>query len=372
MAQLKEADHRKDEFLAMLAHELRNPLAPLVNMLEVLKRSDSDTDLIPRVRSTLDRQLGQLVRLVDDLLDVSRITRGKLQLRRENVELAPILQQAIETCRPLADSEGHRLHVSLPSHPIALDADSVRLSQVFGNLLNNACKYTPPGGQIWLTAEERGNHAVVTVRDTGVGIPPEKIASVFEMFTQIDSSLERSQGGLGIGLTLVKRLVEMHGGSVEAHSPGQSQGSEFVVRLPILEKIAPKAPLPSASRPAAVSRRVLVVDDNRDAAMSLAMLLKMTGNQTKTAHDGLEALAAAEEFRPDVVLLDLGLPKLNGYDVCRRVRHQPWGENMTLVALTGWGQAEDRRQSKEAGFDHHLVKPVDFPMLLSLLAEVRA
>ena len=372
MAQLKEADHRKDEFLAMLAHELRNPLAPLLNMLEIMKRGSGNGDWIEQVHSTLDRQLGQMVRLIDDLLDLSRITRSKLELRKGCVELASVIHHSVEVCHPLVERAKHELSVSLPPEPIYLHADPARLAQVFGNLLNNACKYTEPGGRIWLTAERQGSVVVVSVKDTGLGIPPDKLASIFEMFTQIDRSLERSQGGLGIGLTLVKRLVEMHGGSVEAYSEGQGRGSEFMVRLPILiEKPKAKTPEPTAEQTPTTAHRILVVDDNRDAATSLAMLLKLTGNETQTAHDGLEAVEVAAAFRPDVVLLDISLPKLSGHDVCRRIRQQSWGKNMVLVALTGWGQDEDRRQSKDAGFDHHMVKPVDFTALMSLLADVK-
>jgi PAS domain S-box-containing protein len=369
LTQLQEADHSKDEFLAILAHELRNPLAPLRNMLEIMKRDDGNGNLIEQVRSTLERQLGQMVRLVDDLLDVSRITRGKLEVRKERVELASVIHQSVEVCRPLAEYAKHELNVSLPPEAIYLYADPVRLAQVFGNLLNNACKYTDPGGRIGLTAERLSNDVVVNVKDTGVGIPPDKLGSVFEMFTQIDRSLERSQGGLGIGLTLVKRLVEMHGGSVEAYSEGPGRGSEFVVRLPILIEKG-KTKTPTAEQMPTTAHRILIVDDNRDAATSLATLLKLTGNETQTAHDGLEAVEAAAMFRPDVMLLDIGLPKLNGYDACRRIREQPWGRNMVLMALTGWGQDEDRRQSKDAGFDHHMVKPVDLDALMKLLASL--
>jgi CheY-like chemotaxis protein/anti-sigma regulatory factor (Ser/Thr protein kinase) len=282
------------------------------------------------------------------------------------------MHQSIEACRPLAQQANHELKVSLPPQPIYLHADPVRLAQVFSNLLNNACKYTEPGGRIWLAAERQGSDVVVSVRDTGLGIPSDKLASIFEMFTQIDRSLERSQGGLGVGLTLVKNLVEMHGGSVEAHSEGQGRGSEFMVRLPILiEKPKAKTPGPTAERTPTTANRILVVDDNRDAAKSLATLLKLTGNETQTAHDGLEAVEVAGAFRPDVVLLDISLPKLSGHDVCRRIRQQSWAKNMVLVALTGWGQDEDRRQSKDAGFDHHMVKPVDFTALMSLLADVK-
>jgi PAS domain S-box-containing protein len=368
--QLREGDRRKDEFLATLAHELRNPLAPLSNMLEMMKRASGDGELLRLVRDTMERQLGQMVRLVDDLLDVSRITRNRLDLRKGRVELASVMHHAVEEARPLADHANHELIVSVPPEPIYLHADSVRLTQIFGNLLANACKYTQPGGRIWLTAERQGTDVVVTVKDTGIGIPPDKLADVFEMFSQVQSALERSQGGLGIGLTLVKRLVEMHGGSVEARSDGPGRGSEFMVRLPILvEKPEITVPEPTPEQPAIAGRRVLVVDDNRDSATSLAMLLDIMGNTTHTAHDGLEAVDAAEQFRPNVVLLDIGLPKLNGYDACRRIREQPWGRNMIMVALTGWGQDEDRRQSKDAGFDHHMIKPVDHADLIRLLAE---
>jgi CheY-like chemotaxis protein len=288
------------------------------------------------------------------------------------VELASILHQSVEACRPRAESAKHELNLSLPTEPFYLYADPVRLIQVFGNLLNNACKYTEPGGRIWLTAQRQGSEVVVKVKDTGLGIPSDKLASIFEMFTQIDRSLERSQGGLGIGLTLVKQLVELHGGSVEAYSEGQGLGSEFVVHLPLLiEERKVKTPKPAVQSTPTANYKILIVDDNRDAAMSLAILLKIGGNETQTTHDGLAAIEAAATFHPDVVLLDIGLPKLNGYDVCRRIREQPWGKNMVLVALTGWGTDEDRRLSKEAGFNHHMVKPVDFAGLMSLLADLQ-
>lgn len=370
LSELREADRRKDEFLATLAHELRGPLAPLRNMLEVVKCAGGD-DRTRQAYATMDRQLGQMTRLIDDLLDLSRISRGKVQLRRERVELASVVSQAVEACRALAASAGHDLAVTLPPEPLSLHADPVRLAQVFGNLLHNACKYTDPGGRITLTAERQGSDVVVRVKDSGVGIPPDQLASIFEMFTQVDESLERSQGGLGIGLSLVKRLVELHGGSVEAYSEGRGRGSEFVVRLPLLveKPRAQQRPEPTAAVPPAPARRILVVDDNRDSAASLALLLSLSGHETHTAHDGLEAVEAAGEFRPDVVLLDIGLPKLNGYAAGRRIRELPGGEDMVLVALTGWGQEDDRRRSKEAGFDHHLVKPVDLAALQGLLAE---
>ncbi|HEY7785340.1 MAG TPA: PAS domain S-box protein [Pyrinomonadaceae bacterium] len=370
-ADLSEADRRKNEFMATLAHELRNPLAPLSNMLEVLKRADGSDETVHRARNTMERQLGQMVRLVDDLLDLNRITHDRLELRLGEVELAGVVQQAVEAARPLANSANHDLRVKLPEEPIYLHADSARLAQVFGNLLHNSCKYTRPGGTIWLTAELQGGEVVVTVKDTGAGIPEDKLKSIFEMFTQVDRSAERSQGGLGIGLTLVKRLVEMHGGSVEAKSAGAGKGSEFVVRLPVLsasEKLEPAVSHFGSAAPSA--RRILIVDDNRDSADSLAMLLDITGNQTFLAHDGLEAIEAVEKYRPEVVLLDIGLPNLSGHDVCKRVREQSWGKDIVVIALTGWGQEEDRRKSEEAGFDGHLVKPVDYDELLRLLGSL--
>jgi PAS domain S-box-containing protein len=372
-ANLAQTDRRKDEFLAMLAHELRNPLAPISNMLEVMKLAEEDRDMVRRARETMGRQLAQIVRLVDDLLDISRISHQRLELRRGRVELAPVIQQAVEATRPLLDAAGHELHVSVPSQPIPLHADPARLAQVFGNLLSNSSKYTNPGGRIWLTAERLGDQVVVTIKDTGIGIPPEKLHSIFDMFMQVDRSLVRSQSGLGIGLTLVKRLVEMHGGSVEARSDGEGKGSEFVVRLPVLPPATAEAgPEPAAAAEASHTRRILVVDDNKDSAQSLAMLLKIAGNETFTAHDGNEAMAAAERHRPQVVLLDIGLPMLSGHDVCRRIREKAWGKHVVLIAVTGWGQDDDRRKAQDAGFDHHLVKPVDHAALLQLLGSLPA
>lgn len=367
---LKEADRRKDEFLATLAHELRNPLAPIRNSLEVIKRSQGNLAMIEQSRSTMERQLGQMVRLVDDLIDVSRISRNKLELRKKKVELASIIDQAVEACRPLADAANHELTISLPDEPIYLNADAVRLAQAFGNLLTNSCKFTGRGGHIELSVERLVSEAVIKVKDNGIGIPPAMLSKIFEMFTQIDQSLERTQSGLGIGLTLVKQLVEMHDGEIAAYSEGAGHGSEFIVRLPVLDELSESQPQQEASPEvvAAAPRRILVVDDNRDSAMSLAILLKLTGNDVQTAHDGLEALQKAEDFQPDLILLDIGLPKLNGYDACRQIRQQPWGKDITIVALTGWGQDEDRRKSKEAGFDNHLVKPVDHAALGQILA----
>jgi PAS domain S-box-containing protein len=368
LTELKNADRRKDEFLATLAHELRGPLAPLRNMLEIIKRAEGNGTLLQQARDTMERQLRQMVRLVDDLLDMSRISRNKLELRKERIELASVVQHAVEMCRPLAQCAKHEITVTFPPEPIYVNADPVRLAQVFSNLLNNSCKYTEPEGRIGLTAERQGSDVVVTVEDNGTGIPPEMLSRIFEMFTQVDRSLERAHGGLGIGLTLVKRLVELHGGRVEAFSEGPGRGSKFEVRLPILVE-GPNAKTPEPSeRHTIAAHRILVVDDNRDSATSLALLLKLIGNETHTAHDGLEAVEAAERFRPDAVLLDIGLPKLNGYDACRRIREQLWGKHMLLVALTGWGQEEDRRRSKVVGFDQHMVKPVDLDALQAMLA----
>jgi len=367
---LSEADRRKNEFLAMLAHELRNPLAPMSNMLEVLKHSGNNGEVVKQAHDTIERQLAQLVRLVDDLLDLNRITYDRLELRRSDVELAMVVQQAVEVARPLIDAAGQKLTINLPDEAIYLNADRARLAQVFGNLLNNSCKYTRPNGAISLSARRNGNNEVlVSVRDDGAGIPPDKIDSIFDMFMQVDRSSDRSQSGLGIGLTLVKRLVEMHGGSIEARSAGEGQGSEFVVQLPMIDKPAVVSSRVSdvAAEPTS-QRRILIVDDNVDSADSLAMLLEITGNQTYLAHDGVEAIESIEKYRPEVVLLDIGLPKLDGHEVCRRVREQPWGNDIRIIALTGWGQDDDRRKSEEAGFNGHLVKPVDYDKLLALLS----
>ncbi len=367
---LSETDRRKNEFLATLAHELRNPLAPMSNMLEVVKRANGDGEILKQAHDTIERQLGQMVRLVDDLLDLNRITHDRLELRRSEVELASVIQQAVEVARPLIDSAGQELTVELPDQPIYLNADRARLAQVFGNLLNNSCKYTRANGRIWLQARLVGDEVVVSVRDNGAGIPPDKLESIFDMFMQVDRSAERSQDGLGIGLTLVKRLAEMHGGSIEALSAGEEQGSEFVVRLPILQRPAEALSDDAKfSGEATSQRRILIVDDNKDSADSLAMLLEITGNKTYMAHDGVEAVEAIEKHRPEVVLLDIGLPKLDGHEVCRRIREQPWGKDIVVIALTGWGQEDDRRKSEEAGFDGHLVKPVDYEQLLEMLGQ---
>jgi PAS domain S-box-containing protein len=375
-AELSEADRRKNEFLATLAHELRNPLAPLRNGLQIMRLSGDSKAAVEQARTIMERQLGQMVHLVDDLLDVSRISRGKLDLRTERVELATVLNNAIETSRPLLDANGHELLVRLPSQPLFVAADVTRLGQVFANLLNNAAKYSERGKHIELTAERQGSTIAVRIQDSGVGIPADMLPRIFEIFTQVDQSLERSEGGLGIGLTLVKRLVEMHGGSVEAHSEGQGQGSEFIVRLPLAsdeaQVMSDKTEDGSMSAPRAAplvpGRRILVADDNVDSAASLAMLLTIMGNEVRTAHNGLEAVEVAAAFRPDAILMDIGMPKLNGYEACRHIREQPWGKQPLLIAVTGWGQEEDRQRSREAGFDHHMVKPIDPVALERVLA----
>jgi PAS domain S-box-containing protein len=364
---LQLADRRKDEFLATLAHELRNPLAPIRNGLQII-RLTPDRAAREQAREMMERQLGQMVRLVDDLLDISRISRNKLEMRKARIDLWAVVRSALETARPQVEARGHTLTVTLPPQPVYLDGDLTRLAQVFWNLLNNAAKYTEPGGRISLTADLHGGEAVVAVRDNGIGIPPPSLPNLFEMFSQVDRSLERAEGGLGIGLALVKGLTEAHGGSVEAHSEGVGHGSTFIVRLPVASDDA--APDNGETHEIATSgpkRRILVVDDNRDGAASLAMLLTVMGNDTRTAHDGLEGVEMAEAYRPDLIVLDIGLPKLNGYDACRRIREQPWAKDIIIVAATGWGQEEDRRRSHDVGFDHHLVKPVDAAEVVRLL-----
>lgn len=368
---LREASKRKDEFLAILAHELRNPLAPVRNMLEAMKRSGDRGPRATHAREIIEQQVGQMVRIIDDLLDVSRVSRGKFGLRRELVHLQPIIKRATQVCQT-DGHPGHKLEVSTPPDPVYMKADPVRVLQILENLLDNACKYTSPGGRIWVAAECQNGQLVLRVGDTGIGIPPDQLTGIFNMFSRVDQSLENPWGGLGIGLTLTKHLVEMHGGTITASSPGIGEGSEFVVCLPIVAatSAAPEAPLNTVSANPA-SQRVLVVDDNKESADSLAMILDMSGHRTYTAYDGLEAVAAAEKVRPEVILLDLGLPKLNGYGVCRRIRQEEWGRAINIIAVSGWGQEKDRQESREAGFDAHLVKPVDFGVISKLLAEGR-
>jgi PAS domain S-box-containing protein len=364
---LREADHKKDDFIALLAHELRNPLAPIRNGLQVL-RMTGDDDASEHARQIMDRQLSHMVRLIDDLLDISRINRSKMELRKECLALADVVNSAVETARPLIEEASHALTVSLPAGPVFLDADLTRLSQVFGNLLTNSAKYTPKGGRIWITAERRGREVVVAVRDTGIGIPERSLGNIFDMFSQVDRSVERATGGLGIGLALVKGLVEMHGGTIAAASDGDGKGSTFTVTLPVVERVEPPVDKPVNGRPPA-AKRILVVDDNRDGAESLAKMLELLGNEVFTANDGLEAVEAAERYAPEFILMDVGMPHLNGLDATRRIREKPWGKDITIIALTGWGQESDKDRSKAAGCDGHLVKPVDLPDLENVLAQ---
>jgi two-component system CheB/CheR fusion protein len=369
--ELREADRRKDEFVATLARELRNPLAPIRNAVRLLQqKGPADPDLAWG-RAVIDRQVDYMTRLLEDLLDMSRIAQGKLELRRSMVLLSGVLDSAIEASRPAIEAAGHTLNVSLTEMPLQLDADAVRLAQVFANLLTNAAKYTERGGLIELSARREGHEVAVSVRDTGIGIAPEVLGKLFEMFSQAQPVAQRSQGGLGIGLSLVKGLVELHGGRVEAKSDGPQRGSEFIVHLP----------LPSAglTQPGAgdgggalvrLSRRVLVIDDNRDSADTLSTLLRVMGCEVQAAYDGVQALELGARFRPDAVLLDLGMPKLNGFETCERMRREKWGHAICIVALTGWGQDEDRRRTKESGFDAHLVKPADPGKLTELLASI--
>ncbi|MDC3989144.1 PAS domain S-box protein [Polyangium jinanense] len=370
---LREADRRKDEFLAMLAHELRNPLAPIRNAAQILRLVGMADPRIERSTAIIERQVQHMSRLVDDLLDVSRITSGKIKLQKGRVDVAPIVWRALETARPLLDARKHEIAIELPTEPVWVYADPTRLTQMIENLLTNAAKYTEERGHITIAVERAGDTVSIRVRDTGIGIPQEMLTRVFDLFTQVDRSLARSEGGLGIGLTLVKNIAEMHGGTVEARSEGRGKGSEFIVRLPILPEAKPQAGAgaSAASHPTA-SRRILLVDDNPDVAESLSMLLRIAGHEVHTVHDGPAALEAARTFRPEVVLLDIGLPGMNGYEVARRLRQDPDQGQAILVALTGYGHDEDRRRTKEAGFSAHLVKPVDLVKLDAILASVGA
>jgi len=372
---LREADRRKDEFLATLAHELRNPLAPIRNSLQILKMPRVDAETIERSRDVMERQVHHLVRLVDDLLDVSRVMRGKIELRKEPVELATVVARAVETVRPLVEVQGHELIANVSTRSLPLDVDPVRLAQVITNLLTNAAKYTEPGGRIRLIGGREGNEAVLRIQDNGIGIGPDMLPHVFELFVQVDHAAARSQGGLGIGLTLVKNLVEMHAGTVEAHSEGLGKGSEFVVRLPISSQRPREhstAESEQTTRPTSPSGfRLLVVDDNQDAASTLAMLLKLQGHEVQTAYSGPAALEMVKRSAPDVVFLDIGMPGMDGYEVARRIRQEPGLERIVLAALTGWGQQEDRRRTAEAGFDHHLVKPPELSALDAVLTGLK-
>ncbi|HEX5461381.1 MAG TPA: response regulator [Steroidobacteraceae bacterium] len=390
---LKEADRHKDEFLAMLAHELRNPLAPIHNAIELMRMKPLDDPQLNWARDVIARQLTSLTRLVDDLLDVSRITRGKINLTRQAVELEGLISRAVETVHPLFDEHSHQLTLELPEPGVKVFGDPTRLTQAIANVLGNAAKYTDAGGQVSLAATVREADVEIRVRDNGIGIRPEMLPHVFELFTQLDRGDGRTQGGLGIGLALVQQLVQMHGGEVAAASDGPGKGSEFVIRLPLLrgERAPLEAPPPDlpeltvaepigevaatvtplvAASAARLARRILIADDNNDALESLATLLQLSGHEVFTATNGGTALQSAERHLPEVALLDIGMPLLDGYEVAKRIRAQPWGQRITLVALTGWGQDSDRRRSREAGFDSHLVKPLDLETLTDLLARL--
>jgi signal transduction histidine kinase/CheY-like chemotaxis protein len=368
--QLKEADRRKDEFIATLAHELRNPLAPIRTGLQIIKR-DPTSSAAQTARDMMDRQLAHLVRLIDDILDVSRITLGRLELKKELVTIGVIIDTAVEGSRPFIESEKHSLTVSNPEPGLQVFGDLTRLAQIVSNLLNNAAKYTPPGGSIDLRVEHTENEIVIRVHDTGLGIPADLLDKIFEMFSQVNKTLDRAQGGVGIGLALVRQLVELHGGRVIAESPGIGKGSTFTVILPMADAVheAQTATQSTTTEPStAASRRVLVVDDNLDAAESLAMFIRMLGHTPTVVHTGREALAELEHIKPEVVFLDIGLPEMDGYEVARRIREMPVGKNTYLVALTGWGGLEDKRRTREAGFDEHLTKPADLSVIERILS----
>lgn len=370
---IKEADRKKDDFIALLAHELRNPLAPIRNGLQILKLSKSNSDISEQARAMMDRQLAHMVRLIDDLLDVSRVGRNKMELRLNRVSISEVFANALEMIRPIIDEAGHELTVSLPTQELYLEADLTRLSQVLGNLLANSAKYTERGGHIWLTATEGVGAVIIVVHDTGIGIPAEALPTIFDMFAQVDRPIERNSGGLGIGLALVKGLVEMHHGSVHAQSGGVGQGSTFTVTLPLLQELTENTDMtrPEVQHiPHVSKRRILVVDDNQDGAESLASMLELEGHQIATAHDGQEAIERTQQFQPSVILMDLGMPTLNGLEATRRIREQSWGKSVKIIALTGWGQDSDRALSSAAGCDGHLVKPVNLCDLEKMLNEI--
>jgi CheY-like chemotaxis protein len=366
---LEVADRQKNEFLAMLAHELRNPLSPIGSGLQLLKLPGVDPSTVQQTTEMMERQFFHLVRLVDDLLDVSRIITGKFAYEREPVELAEVVNRAVEETRPAIDAGGHELMLSLPARPIVVDGDVLRLSQVVCNLLSNAAKYTMTPSQIWLALERRGDKAIIRIRDSGIGIAKDVLPNIFNLFVQADTSLSRSQGGLGIGLTIVKRIVDLHGGSVMATSEGPGKGSEFIIQLPIsTSSFTAQVAIPQAQKSKGPKRRILVVDDNVDAAMTITSLLKVWGHDVQMAYNGQSALEAVRIFKPEVILLDIGLPGMSGYEVAKRLRAEPAAQNAIIAALTGYGQESDRKRSFEAGFDYHFTKPADPTTLEKLLA----
>jgi signal transduction histidine kinase/CheY-like chemotaxis protein len=369
-AELHAEQRRKDEFLATLAHELRNPLAPIRSAVQIMRHADGDHATAQAARAVIERQLKHLVRLIDDLMDISRLTQGRLELRRERAALASVIQSAVETNRPQLESKQHHLRLELPAESLFVDADITRLVQVFANVLSNAAKYSDSNGHIRILVERDGTDAVVTVTDGGIGIEPDMLARVFEPFTQAQRSRAAPHDGLGIGLTIAKRLIELHGGSISARSEGSGRGSSFIVRLALLESVPQSERSPhsvNGSSPAQRRVRILIADDNYDAAQALALMLRLDGHEVRTANDGAEALKVADEFRPQVILLDIGMPKLDGYETARRLRTRPWARDALLVAQTGWGQEDDKQRAKQAGFDRHLVKPLDPEALSELL-----
>jgi signal transduction histidine kinase len=369
-AALQEADRRKDEFLAMLAHELRNPLAPIRTAVQLLRLKELKSEQRSRARDVIERQVEHLVTLIDDLLDVSRITRGMITLQREPVLVGAIVARAIETTRPLIDANQHELALELPDELITLDGDKTRLVQVLANILHNATKFMDPGGRIHLRVSRESSHVAISISDTGIGISQELLPRIFDLFTQVHSKAERSQGGLGIGLALVRRLTEMHGGTVTARSEGPGHGTEITVRIPaVATEIVAGSQVAASDRIAVLERRrILVADDNRDAAESLTLQLQLAGHDVRTAYDGVEALNVAHDFEPHIVLLDLGMPKMDGFETARTMRLASWGKTATLIALTGWGQPQDRKQTRDVGFDAHLIKPVSESQLFQTLA----
>jgi signal transduction histidine kinase len=372
-AALQEADRRKDEFLAILAHELRNPLAPIRTAVQLLRKRDLAEAQTMRAREVIERQVQHLVCLIDDLLDVSRITRGMITLQRERVLIDAVVARAVETARPLIDARRHELTLDLPEDLLSVDGDPTRLVQIIGNILHNAAKFMEPGGRIVLSVAREDSHAVIKVKDAGMGIPIDLVPKIFDLFSQVHQKSESAHSGLGIGLALVRRLVEMHGGAVSASSQGPGHGTELVVRLPLLGVTStPFGPAESKRPPVVSPRRILVADDNNDAVEALALQLQLAGHDVRTANDGMEALEVAESFAPQVVLLDLGMPRMDGYETARQIRQRSWGRGATLVALTGWGQQQDRQRTSAAGFDVHLVKPVTEFDLFHAIASARA
>jgi signal transduction histidine kinase len=373
-AALEEADRRKDEFLATLAHELRNPLAPLRHGLDILRRNPNSDDAA-EIREMMDRQLVHLVRLIEDLLDIARVSQGKIELRKERIQAADVIRSALESSQPLIDSAGHSLTIGAPPEPIWLNADLTRVAQIVGNLLNNAAKYTPEGGRIGLSLRTDGDDAVIAVSDNGLGVPVDMQSKIFQLFAQVEHHSDRAKGGLGIGLALVKQLVAMHGGSVSAESAGPGQGSVFTVRIPLAAADATKSPQaeePAAELAPTVPLKVLVVDDNLEVAQTVGWMLEEIGHEYHLVHDGRHALSAAREFRPDAILLDIGLPVMDGYAVCRAFRQDGLFKDALIIAQTGWGQERDKTLAAEAGFDHYLVKPVAYDELERVLANTAA